>query len=146
MDGKLTGLFLVVAIGLTPSATSKQFNYHIARPHTMRPEWFPTFEQRKIYYRAYLHAYHSLTGTSFDMDSELGRLEIEVSLLELLVHIHWGLWGIIQAGSADEYFPDTARDDEYDNLGYGVIRLGVFREKKEKVQKMLDQWYSEHKE
>ncbi len=101
----------------------------------MHPEWFPNPEQRRTYYRSYLRAYHSLIGTSVDLDSELPKLEAEVSLMELLVHVHWGLWGVIQAESKKVYNPKD--EDEYDYLGYGLRRFEIYREKKGAVEKML---------
>ncbi|KAI9019671.1 kinase-like domain-containing protein [Hyaloraphidium curvatum] len=114
------------------------YDYHLPRPHLMHTEWFPTPEQQRFYLSAYLRSYYRLFGAAApdDLDGELDHLAAEVRLLELLVHVHWGLWGIMQAANRKRY--DAGDEWEYDNLGYGMRRFAAYREKKGGVAEMLE--------
>lgn len=96
-------------------------------PHILNPSRYPTPEERRNFYRAYLKqsAYLS-TGTAEDpTETELAQLEEHVRLWSPAVHAMWTIWGIVQAREDVEA---AVEKPEFDNIGYSVCRAGLFRE------------------
>ncbi|KAJ9085925.1 hypothetical protein DSO57_1009253 [Entomophthora muscae] len=87
-------------------------NYHSEKPHVLTEAHYPTLTERSTFLRAYLEAQHG----SVD-ELALKKLSQEVERLTLASHLHWGLWGIIQASSSAI---------EFNYMAYGTQRLSLF--------------------
>ena len=105
-------------------------NYHGAEPHILRAERYPTLEQRRNFYAAYLRHYHSASdatspGASVEpTEAQLETLEAQVRAWSPASHAMWAVWGIVQAREALE---GTDGEPEFDYLGYSRCRMEGFR-------------------
>ncbi|KAI0076281.1 kinase-like protein [Panus rudis PR-1116 ss-1] len=109
-------------------------NYHGPTPHLLDPSKYPTLEQRRNFYRAYIRHYGSSISpqlspsTTPDGDS----LEAQLDLLDRLVkiwspssHAMWAVWGIVQAREALE--GKDGESAEFDYISYARCRMEGFR-------------------
>ncbi|KAA1468532.1 kinase-like protein [Dentipellis sp. KUC8613] len=111
-------------------------NYHGPTPHILDPTRYPTPEERRNFYRAYLtHCQPPLPSTSPARFAALGddARERELQLLEQHVrawspasHAMWAVWGIVQAREDAEA---SNPEPEFDYFGYARSRMaGFYRE------------------
>ena len=109
-------------------------DYHSEQPHILHPERYPTAEQRRNFYDAYIT--HSLpsapTGAPASpadlrketMEAQLTRLDRQVRMWSPASHGMWALWGLIQAR---EFLEGTDGEPEFDYVGYARCRMESFR-------------------
>lgn len=87
------------------------YDYHGNTPACMQPEKFPTKEERLRFLKAYLE--------KGGEDASLAEaLDDETMLWVMASHLHWGLWGLIQANQSEI---------DFDYLTYSLERLHAFR-------------------
>ncbi|KAJ2048248.1 hypothetical protein H4S04_003948 [Coemansia sp. S16] len=114
--------------------------HHAEHPHRLGEAAYPTLEQRKGFLRTYVKAKAFLDANmkadkgvvENDKDHvqlrwvRLGeeRIKAEIDVLEKEVlpfvpasHLHWGVWGLLQACSSDI---------EFDYVAYAAQRLSIF--------------------
>ncbi|KAI0067752.1 kinase-like protein [Artomyces pyxidatus] len=108
-------------------------NYHSPTPHVLDPTLYPTLEQRRNFYLAYLtHVQPSLpTGCAQAFSSlsaparegELDRLEEQVRAWSPASHAMWAVWGIVQAREDVEA---NVTQPEFDYIAYARYRMAAF--------------------
>ncbi|KAI9471531.1 kinase-like domain-containing protein [Coemansia mojavensis] len=74
-------------------------------PHLLNEMDFPTESQRQAFLRTYRIA------------ADVAAYEREIEPFIAASHLHWGLWGLIQAASSDI---------DFDYVGYATQRLSIF--------------------
>ncbi|KAJ2133972.1 hypothetical protein IW136_004814 [Coemansia sp. RSA 678] len=115
-------------------------DYHRpSNPHLLDPSAYPTQEQQRGFLRTYvksnafLDANVRATPSVVESDDEGALRGVKLSeerVLEMVVemerevrvfvpasHLHWGVWGLVQAASSEI---------EFDYAGYAAQRLGMF--------------------
>jgi choline kinase len=94
-------------------------NYHGATPHLLDSSRYPTGEQRRNFYTAYLNQ----SGLPADEDT-LQRLERQVKVWSPASHAMWAVWGLVQAREDVE---GGVVEPEFDYIGYSKGRIQGFR-------------------
>lgn len=104
-------------------------NYHSSTPHLLSPALYPTAEQRRNFYRAYLK-HDKLVGAATasmipsDDEAQLQKLEDQVRAWSPASHAMWAVWGVVQAR---EFLEGLDAEPEFDYLGYAQCRIDAFR-------------------
>ncbi|KAI1797614.1 kinase-like protein [Ganoderma leucocontextum] len=113
-------------------------NYHGEVPHVLDPTRYPTADERRNFYRAYL------THTDCHLDApasapvpaaapvlsedalaaEMAKLEDHVRVWSPASHGMWAIWGVVQARESVE---GKDGEPEFDYLGYAQCRMAGFR-------------------
>ncbi|THH32356.1 hypothetical protein EUX98_g1873 [Antrodiella citrinella] len=113
-------------------------NYHSAVPHILKPELYPTPEQRRNFYQTYItHSTSALltnpvaTATPAGLQKEstaaqMARLERQVRMWSPASHGMWALWGLVQAREFLEG-KDGDGEPEFDYVAYAQCRIQSFR-------------------
>ena len=106
-------------------------DYCSSTPHLLNASRYPTAEQRRNFYQAYLsHAHIPSKTSTVDVSGEarLAKLERQVRLWSPASHGMWAIWGIVQA--KDDVAKDrTGTEAEFDYIGYAKCRMeNFFRE------------------
>ncbi|KAH7918406.1 choline kinase cytoplasm [Leucogyrophana mollusca] len=105
-------------------------NYHSSTPHVLDPSRYPTLEERRNFYRAYLeHCASCLSSPSMSVakpvtDSAMAHLDRQIHIWSPASHGMWAVWGIVQARE------DLERGEskpEFDYIGYAKCRMESFR-------------------
>jgi len=98
-------------------------NYHSSIPHILDHSKYPTLEERRNFYSAYIaHAFPTLADA--DKDKMMDILDSQVRAWSPASHAVWALWGIVQA--REEL--DTCENElEFDYIGYAQCRFESFR-------------------
>ena len=113
-------------------------NYHGDTPHILDPTRYPTAEERRNFYRAYLtHTDCHLDGPASApvpaaapdlsedaLASEMEKLEAHVRAWSPASHGMWAIWGVVQAR---EFVEGKDGEPEFDYLGYAQCRMDGFR-------------------
>ncbi|KAI0359098.1 kinase-like protein [Trametes cingulata] len=109
-------------------------DYHGPTPHLLDPSRYPTVEQRRNFYRAYLtHTQCSIDAPapttapvlSEDvLEAEMQKLESQVRAWSPASHAMWAVWGVVQAR---EFVEGKDGEPEFDYLGYAQCRMEGFR-------------------
>ncbi|KAL6304167.1 kinase-like protein, partial [Sparassis latifolia] len=106
-------------------------NYHTEMPHILHPERYPTPDQRRNFYRAYIS--HFIPPNDIKWPSVLSDEQIEADLDTLdrqvrawspASHAVWAIWGVVQARETVE---GKDGEPEFDYLGYAQCRMDGFR-------------------
>jgi len=104
-------------------------NYHGSVPHVLNPSLYPTHEERRNFYLAYLE--HSAPRPSAATqlsesarELELQKLDRQVSLWSPASHAMWAVWGLVQAR---EDLEAEVEAPEFDYIGYAKCRFEGFR-------------------
>jgi len=102
-------------------------NYHSETPHVLNPALYPTLEERRNFYSAYL-GHSGLTGeypvlNDDERELQLANLDEQVRIWSPASHAMWAIWGIIQAR---EYIEGDL-ELEFDYIGYSLGRMAAFR-------------------
>lgn len=103
-------------------------DYHSSMPHLLDASRYPTAQQRRNFYQAYLlHAHTpSKTPTSEAAgEARLAKLERQVSVWGPASHGMWAIWGIIQAKDNVEGGLGGTKA-EFDYIGYAKCRMMNF--------------------
>ncbi|KAG6820771.1 hypothetical protein H0H93_012035 [Arthromyces matolae] len=103
-------------------------NYHCATPHLLDPSRYPTLEERRNFYTAYL-GHTTVSGEVPILDDEerelqLRKLDQQVRYWSPASHGMWAIWGIVQAR---EDMAGGILEPEFDYLRYSIGRMDAFR-------------------
>ena len=106
-------------------------NYHGDTPHILRPDRYPSLNERRNFYAAYLTHYQgsaaypgARTTPADSMSPKMDMLEEQVRVWSPASHAMWAVWGIVQAREALE---GKDGEPEFDYVGYSRCRLESFR-------------------
>ena len=86
------------------------YNYHSDTPEDQQRHRFPTIGDQRRFLTAYA------AGHSDDVDTLLE----EISAWIMAVHLHWALWGFLQASQSEI---------DFDYHRYALQHLGAFHQK-----------------
>ncbi|KAF9452547.1 protein kinase subdomain-containing protein PKL/CAK/ChoK [Macrolepiota fuliginosa MF-IS2] len=111
-------------------------NYHSDKPHLLDASRYPTLDERRNFYLAYLrHTYFStkehqhIASSDAELESVIAKLDRQVQVWSPASHASWALWAIVQA--RDDLENDN-RTPEFDYIGYARCRMaGFLRELKQ---------------
>lgn len=92
-------------------------NYHTEDPHILIPSQYPSPEERRNFYKAYLAHANPDHG-----DVEL--LDKQVGIWSPASHAMWAIWGLVQAR---EDLENRVEQPEFDYVGYSLCRIASFR-------------------
>ncbi|KIO02364.1 hypothetical protein M404DRAFT_147954 [Pisolithus tinctorius Marx 270] len=100
-------------------------DYRSSTPHLLHPSRYPTPEERRNFYEAYLSHVKSSNSASYDVISEtsLARLERQVHIWSPSSHAMWSVWGIVQA---KDNLERGIGEGEFDYIGYAKCRMEAF--------------------
>ncbi|KAH9947707.1 kinase-like protein [Amylocystis lapponica] len=109
-------------------------DYHSSTPHILDPAKYPTREERRNFYRAYLTQV-ALSGalspspaptklSDAKMEDEMRKLDDQVRAWSPASHAMWAVWGVVQAR---EFVEGKDGEPEFDYLGYAQCRMRGFR-------------------
>ncbi|KAJ1950961.1 hypothetical protein EC988_004196 [Linderina pennispora] len=112
---------------------------HPDAPHRLHEDMYPDPAQRHAFLRTYVKAKAFLDAnmsadksqvlsdqpiqlkgielTNQQIDDEVQKLEAEIHPFVAASHLHWGVWGLLQA---------CASEIDFDYVGYAAQRLGIF--------------------
>jgi choline kinase len=98
-------------------------NYHSSTPHLLDPSRYPTLEQRRNFYSAYIrHSYPALSNV--ENEKMMTVLDLQVRAWSPASQAMWGLWGIIEAR---EVLETGESESEFDYIAYAQQRIQGFR-------------------
>ncbi|KAF9243866.1 choline kinase cytoplasm [Melanogaster broomeanus] len=102
-------------------------DYFSSTPHLLDPSRYPTAEQRRNFYQAYLLHAHAPSSdhstTEVVSEASLAKLEQQVRVWSPASHAMWAVWGIVQAKDNVEMGMGEA---EFDYIGYSKCRMQAF--------------------
>jgi len=93
-------------------------DYHSEKPWKLHPTTYPSHQQRRNFYDAYL----SNALGSRPSEDQLRMLDFQVRVWSPASHAMWAIWGIVQAREELE----TGEPAEFDYLKYAEQRLCGF--------------------
>ncbi|KAG6828607.1 hypothetical protein H0H92_007302 [Tricholoma furcatifolium] len=103
-------------------------NYHGPAPHLLDASRYPTYDQRRNFYTAYLgHTAISGEMPSLDDDereTQCRKLDEQVRYWSPASHGMWAIWGIVQAR---EDVQGRVAEPEFDYISYAIGRIAAFR-------------------
>jgi len=97
-------------------------------PHLLNPDRYPTREERRNFYSAYL-GHTGLSGempllSDAEKESQLVNLDVQVRIWSPASHGMWAIWGLVQAR---EDIENDVAQPEFDYVGYALGRMALFR-------------------
>ncbi|RDB28433.1 putative choline kinase [Hypsizygus marmoreus] len=103
-------------------------NYHSSTPHLLDPSRYPTIEERRNFYTAYL-GHTAVEGEYADLEEadrelQLANLDEQVRIWSPASHAMWAIWGIVQAREDVE---GNVKEPEFDYISYAICRMIGFR-------------------
>lgn len=104
-------------------------DYHSSAPHVLHPSRYPTPEERRNFYEAYL-AHVDSASCGVVSAASLAQLERQVRIWSPASHAMWAVWGIVQA--KDNLERGTG-ECEFDYLGYAKCRMQAFSRELEEL-------------
>lgn len=103
-------------------------NYHSSTPHLLDFTRYPSFQERRNFYIAYVQHTTMLGEDPVMEEPELERLVLDLDQQvrgwSPASHAMWAIWGIVQAREDVE---GNITDQEFDYIGYARGRLAAFR-------------------
>jgi choline kinase len=93
-------------------------DYHSDRPWALHTEGYPSHQQRRNFYNAYLLSALGSPPT----EEQLRMLDFQVRVWSPASHAMWAIWGIVQAREELE----TGETAEFNYLRYAEQRLRGF--------------------
>jgi choline kinase len=103
-------------------------NYHSSTPHLLDFTRYPSFQERRNFYIAYVQHTTILGEDPVMEEPELERLVLDLDQQvrgwSPASHAMWAIWGIVQAR---EDIEGNNTDPEFDYIGYACGRLAAFR-------------------
>jgi choline kinase len=93
----------------------------------MNPSLYPSYEQRREFYVAYLKQSSLSAGSAAGgrvNESDIQRLERQVEMWTPASHALWAIWGLVQAREAVENHDVTP---EFDYIAHALGRMDTFR-------------------
>lgn len=103
-------------------------DYHSSTPHLLDASRYPTAQQRRNFYQAYLSHVHMPTSTPATQvtdEARLAKLERQVSLWSPASHGMWAIWAIVQAKDSLQG-GRMGPEAEFDYIGYAKCRMKKF--------------------
>lgn len=102
-------------------------NYHSDTPHLLDFSRYPSFEERRNFYLAYLRHTAVLKGAQIhngpELEQQVINLDNQVRFWSPASHGMWAIWGIVQAR---EDIEGDVKDPEFDYMAYSTGRLAAF--------------------
>jgi len=100
-------------------------DYNSSTPHIYEFSRYPTYDQRRNFYAAYL-GHTSKCPIVDEADSELQykNLDKQVRIWSPASHALWAIWGLVQAR---EDVVAEVTEPEFDYVGYANCRMAAFR-------------------
>ncbi|KAH0590356.1 hypothetical protein H2248_000513 [Termitomyces sp. 'cryptogamus'] len=103
-------------------------NYHAPNPHLLDTSRYPTYDERRNFYTAYI-GHTAISGEVPILDDDERELQIQqldqqVHYWSPASHAMWAIWGIVQAR---EDIESNNTEPEFDYIGYSVCRMTAFR-------------------
>ena len=95
-------------------------DYNLPDSHILRRSFFPTVEQQRDFIHTYLEARYKREPT----EEEVEKLRALVQKHEMLSHMHWFLWGLLQY---------QLSDIDWDYWGYANNRWNYYKEMKKLI-------------
>lgn len=101
-------------------------NYHSSIPHILDSARYPSYDERRNFYIAYLE--HSTEPVPFTTgkipEVTIQQLDKQVRVWSPASHAMWAMWGLVQAR---EDLEGGITEPEFDYLGYAQSRIEGFR-------------------
>ncbi|KAF8078286.1 choline kinase, cytoplasm [Lyophyllum atratum] len=103
-------------------------NYHSSTPHLLDPSRYPTKEERRNFYVAYL-GHTAISGEYPTLDDaeqelQLENLDKQIRYWSPSSHAMWAIWGLVQAR---EDIEGNVEEPEFDYISYALCRMAAFR-------------------
>jgi len=103
-------------------------NYHSSTPHLLDPSRYPTNEERRNFYVAYL-GHTAISGEYPTLDDaeqelQLENLDKQIRYWSPSSHAMWAIWGLVQAR---EDIEGNVEEPEFDYISYSLCRMAAFR-------------------
>lgn len=103
-------------------------NYHSFTPHLLDPSRYPTYEERRNFYIAYLGR-TAISGEyplldEAEREDQLANLDKQVRYWSPASHAMWAIWGLVQAR---EDIEGNVEEPEFDYIRYSICRMTAFR-------------------
>jgi choline kinase len=103
-------------------------DYHSSTPHLYDFSRYPTYDQRRNFYIAYI-THTSMFGEDAVMDEadrelQLANLDEQIRVWSPASHAMWAIWGIVQAR---DDLNTNVTDPEFDYIAYSICRMAAFR-------------------
>jgi len=103
-------------------------NYHSSTPHFLDPSRYPTYEERRNFYVAYL-GHTAISGgypllDDTEREDQLAKLDKQVRYWSPASHAMWAIWGLVQAR---EDIEGHVEEPEFDYISYSICRMTAFR-------------------
>jgi len=105
-------------------------NYHSPTPHILDPTHYPTAQERRNFYVAYIEQCVVSSSAPPEvleediLEGELEKLDRQVKAWSPASHAMWAVWGIVQA---KEDIEGKEGEPEFDYIGYARCRMKGFR-------------------
>jgi choline kinase len=97
-------------------------DYGSSEPHLLDARKYPSFEERRNFYIAYLE--HSICKSDVPLDTQIMQFDEQVRLWSPASHAVWAMWALVQAR---EDMENGVTEPEFDHLGYASCRMAGFR-------------------
>jgi choline kinase len=105
-------------------------NYHSSTPHILDPSRYPTLQERRNFYLAYMG--QSVVSSSVSpetleediLEGELEKMDRQVQAWSPASQAMWAVWGLVQA---KEDMEGKEGAPEFDYMGYARCRMEGFR-------------------
>ncbi|KAG6897912.1 hypothetical protein C0992_009064 [Termitomyces sp. T32_za158] len=103
-------------------------NYHCPTPHLLDTSRYPTHDERRNFYAAYI-SHTAISGEVPMLDDDEQELQLrgidqQVRYWSPASHAMWAIWGIVQAR---EDIEGNIAEPEFDYIGYSICRMAAFR-------------------
>ncbi|KAF8922282.1 kinase-like protein [Mucidula mucida] len=98
-------------------------NYHGETPHLLDSLRYPTREERRNFYTAYIRQNKPSTSEA-ELTKAVQLLDDQVHFWSPASHAMWAIWGVVQAR---EDLENGFAEPEFDYLGYSQCRMAGFR-------------------
>jgi choline kinase len=103
-------------------------DYHSSTPHLLDFSRYPTYEERRNFYVAYL-GHTAISGEyplldEADYELQIKHLDEQVRFWSPSSHGMWAIWGLVQAREDVEA---NVTEPEFDYISYSRCRMAAFR-------------------
>lgn len=96
-------------------------DYHGPTPHLLDFSKYPSVDERRNFYKAYLER---SCFEDFDDQASIIKLDEQVRYWSPASHAMWAIWGIVQAREDVE---GNVGQPDFDYISYAVCRMAAFR-------------------
>ena len=99
-------------------------NYHSSVPHLLDPSLYPSLEDRRNFYRAYLAHASVPPESTQDLELEMQKLDRQAQIWSPSSHAMWAIWALVQARESVESQEEAP---EFDYVRHARDRMEGFR-------------------